>query len=128
MNIISRRTHGVLDYVVGLLLILAPKILGFDNDGPEDRIPMMLGIGTLVYSLLTRYELGLIKVIPFRGHMALDIISGLFLASSPWLFHFADRVWVPHVLVGLFELVAVTMTRTSESAPTDGVSGRPAHT
>src|SRR4051794_16143563 len=110
MKIISRRTHGILDYVVGLLLILSPKIFGFDTGGIESRLPVILGIAAIVYSLVTNYELGFLKFLPFRVHLALDVISGLLLATSPWTFHFADRVWVPHFVLGLIELGAVIMT------------------
>jgi hypothetical protein len=110
MRFIPSRVHGILDYVVGVLLIFAPRILGFQNGGPEDRIPVILGIATLIYSLLTRYELGLIKVIPFRVHLTLDFLSGVFLAISPWMFGFSERVWVPHLLVGLFEIGAAMMS------------------
>lgn len=114
MSILSRRAHGALDYIVGILLIAAPKLFGFDG-GIEAQIPFYLGIATIVYSLLTDYELGLIKVLPFRAHLTLDVLSGLFLAASPWLFQFSDRVWVPHLVVGLVELGAVVMTSTHAS-------------
>jgi hypothetical protein len=115
MHILSRRAHGALDYIVGLLLIIAPKIFGFDDGGIAARIPVTLGIITIVYSLFTNYELGLFKLLPFRAHLTLDVISGIFLAISPWAFQFADRVWVPHVVVGLIELAAVFMTYSGTS-------------
>lgn len=111
MKIISSRTHGILDYVVGVLLILAPTLFNFRTGGPAQWIPIILGVATIAYSLLTRYELGALKVIPFKTHLAIDGVSGAFLAVSPWLFGFADIVWVPHVLVGLLEIGASMMTR-----------------
>jgi hypothetical protein len=111
MKIIPTRVHGMLDYIVGLLLIFAPRIFGFQNGGPEDRIPVTLGVLTLIYSLLTRYELGLFKLIPFRVHLTIDFLSGVFLAVSPWAFGFSDRVWAPHLIVGLFEIAASMMSR-----------------
>ena len=126
MQIISRRTHGVLDYVVGVLLILAPRIFGFNTDGAEARIPVILGWATIAYSLLTNYELGVFKALPFRAHLALDLISGIFLAVSPWLFGFADRVWGPHLVVGLLEIGAVLMTRTTASEHGEIAGGTPA--
>jgi hypothetical protein len=112
MKLISTHTHGILDYVVGVALIAAPWLFGFANDGPATVIPVALGIGTLVYSLLTRYELGLIKLIPFKGHLTLDLMAGVLLASSPWIFGFSDYVYLPHLLVGLFEIVASLTTHT----------------
>lgn len=130
MNILSRRTHGVLDYVVGLVLIFSPMLFGFNGGGAEERIPVILGIAALVYSLFTNYELGLVKILPFRVHLTLDVMSGILLALSPWLFQFADRVWMPHLLLGLVEIGAVIMTRTGASlhGHHPGAPGSPAHT
>jgi hypothetical protein len=124
MQIISRRTHGILDYVVGVVLILAPRFLGLEAGGVEARILMVLGWAAVVYSVFTRYELGLIKVLPFSAHLGLDVMSGLLLIVSPWLFQFADRVWAPHVVFGLIELGAVMLTRRSASEH-DHVPGAP---
>lgn len=112
MRIISTHTHGILDYITGVVLVAAPWLFGFARGGPETVIPVVLGLGTLVYSMLTRYELGVFKVLPFRGHLTLDLISGVLLASSPWVFGFSDFVYLPHLLVGLFEIGAVLMTQT----------------
>lgn len=75
----------------------------------------MLGVSAILYSLLTDYELGLLRVVPFSFHLGLDIGSGILLAASPWLFQFAERVWIPHVVVGLFEILAGLMTRNTRS-------------
>jgi hypothetical protein len=111
MKIISSRTHGVLDYIVGLVLILSPRLFNLDASSAEGQVPVALGIATLIYSVLTRYEVGLIKVIPFRVHLTLDTLSGILLALSPWLFGFAERRWGTHLVLGFLELGAVMMTR-----------------
>lgn len=80
---ISVRTHAVIDYIVGILLIAAPYLLDFATGGPAQWVPQALGAGILLYSLLTRYDLSLAKVIPFGAHLALDALGGLFLIASP---------------------------------------------
>ena len=110
MKPINSRTHGILDYVVGVALILAPTMLGF-ADGPERWVPVILGIGTIAYSLLTNYELGALRVLPFRAHLVIDAFSGVLLALSPWLFGFADRVYVPHLLLGALEIGVVLLSQ-----------------
>ena len=107
---IDTRTHAVLDYIVGALLILAPYLFGFANGGPEQWIPQVIGAATLIMSLLTRYELSIAKLIPFRLHLGVDAVAGLLLLVSPWLFGFADRIWWPHVMVGVVELIVVALT------------------
>jgi hypothetical protein len=72
-----------------------------------------LGVGTIAYSLLTDYELGLIKVIPMPVHLALDAANGALLSASPWLFGFADDVSAPHLGLGLFEVGAALCTQTT---------------
>jgi uncharacterized membrane protein len=124
MRFISTRVHGVLDYVAGVLLIFAPRIFGFQSGGPEDRIPVILGAILLIYSLLTRYELGLFKVIPFKGHLTLDFLSGVFLAISPWAFGFSDRVWAPHLVLGLLEIGASLMSQRTSTEISQTASGK----
>ena len=112
MRFISTRTHGVLDYVMGLLLIAAPYILGFADGTAAQYVPQAIGAAMLGASLLTNYELGLIRVIPMPVHLLLDFASGALLAASPWLFGFADRLYWPHLILGLLEIGSALMTRT----------------
>ena len=55
-------------------------------------------------------------MLPFGGHLMLDVGSGILLTASPWLFGFADRVWIPHVVFGLFEIAPSLMTRRTVTA------------
>lgn len=59
MRWIGTKTHGYLDYIMGMLLIAAPWIFGFARDGAETWVPVILGAGVILYSLLTDYELGI---------------------------------------------------------------------
>ncbi|MFC7398700.1 SPW repeat protein [Chelatococcus sp. GCM10030263] len=111
MQVIPTRTHGIIDYIVGIILIIAPYLLGFADGTAAQWVPMILGATTIVYSLLTNYELGAVRILPMPVHLGLDGLSGLLLAASPWLFGFADRVFWPHLIIGLFEIVASISTR-----------------
>lgn len=115
MRFIPTKVHGALDYIVGIALILAPFIFGFfDYGGAAVVIPMVLGVGLIVYSLFTRYEWGPFKLIPMPVHLVFDIVASLFLALSPFLFGFssaAPNVWVPHVVVGITVIVVVIFSK-----------------
>jgi hypothetical protein len=111
VRFIPTRIHGMLDYLMGVLLIVAPWVLGFSQGGPKTWLPVALGAGVIVYSLLTDYELSLAKAIPMPVHLGLDIAGGLLLAVSPWLFGFADEVWIPHVVFGILEIGAGLFTQ-----------------
>ena len=109
---LSTRVHGYLDYLVGALLIAAPWILGFARGGAESWVFVGAGAAALLYSLITDYELGLVRRIQMPVHLWLDGISGILLVVSPWLFAFDDTVRIPHVAAGVFEIVVALLTNT----------------
>ncbi|MFN3663401.1 hypothetical protein [Yoonia sp.] len=112
---IDTRTHGIIDYLTGALLILAPYIFGFATGGVEQWLPQLIGVAIIVMSLMTSYELSLAKVIPLNVHLGVDVVSGIFLAVSPWLLGYAHVIWWPHVLVGILEVVVVVLTKRTDT-------------
>src|SRR3954469_9468644 len=126
MKAITTRTHGILDYIVSLFVIAMPWLLGFAQGGYETWIPVILGLTSIIYSLLTNYELGALRVIPMRVHLILDTVSGLLLLASPWLFGFSDYVSTPHVVTGLVELLVVVMSQKQPSLSMPGFKARAA--
>jgi hypothetical protein len=45
-----------------------------------------------------------------KVHLFLDVLSGIFLAASPWLLGFSDRVCLPHLVLGILEISAGLLT------------------
>ena len=114
MRFIPTKLHAPLDYIVGAALIAAPWIFQFSDVTAASAVAVVLGIGLIVYSLLTDYELGVWRLFPMSMHNLFDIGAGALLAASPWLFGFADEsanVWVPHVVVGLAAVVLGLTTK-----------------
>jgi uncharacterized membrane protein YtjA (UPF0391 family) len=123
MKIIPSVVHGVLDYIVGIALLLAPNIFGFTG-GPAAAIwvARVVGVVILLQALCTDYQLGAVKMIRFHMHLMADYGVGIFLAASPWLFGFHDQpnnVWVPHLVVGLFILLSTAMTNPTVPGTAD---------
>ncbi len=113
---IPTKVHGVLDYIVGAALIAAPWVFGFaDQGGAAVIIPMVLGVGLILYSLFTKYEWGAIRVLGMPYHLVFDVLASLLLAASPWLFGFYDpsalNVWLPHVVVGVAVIIVVIFSK-----------------
>ena len=108
---ISSKIHAVLDYTVGVLLIAAPWLLDFADNTAATAIPIILGASTIIYSLFTNYEYSLSGFLPYKIHLTIDFIAGLVLLLSPWLFRFSDRIYLPHVIFGVFEIVAVMLSK-----------------
>jgi hypothetical protein len=113
-GILPTRVHGFLDYLMGIVLVTVPLAFNF-GAGAQTWLPVLLGGGVIVYSLLTDYELGAVELIGMPAHLVLDALGGLLLAASPWVFGFAWEIWVPHVVLGLAEVGAAMFTRTRPS-------------
>ncbi len=115
MRVISTRTHGAIDYATGAALLVAPGLLGISDEPAASRVLRAAGAAATVYSLLTDYEFGLVRVIPMPAHLAMDAVSGVLVAASPWLFGFAgrgQRYRLPHVFVGAAEVLAALTSKT----------------
>jgi hypothetical protein len=114
-----------MDYLVCVILIASPWLFGFADasDRAAVYVPVVLGLGGLLYSLMTRYELGAVRTIPMSTHLMLDIGSGMFLAASPWLFGFSNEVWMPHVIFGLLEIGTALFTEAKPHLIENGHGG-----
>ena len=102
MRFLPTRVHGVIDYLWGVALIATPWVFGFADGGRAQWTAIVFGLGAILYSLVTDYELGAVRVVPMPLHLVLDGAAGALLAASPWLFGFAHQVRWPHVAFGLF--------------------------
>lgn len=118
MRIIPTRIHAMVDYPTGLLFILAPYLFGFADGTAAQYVPQAVGVVILLQSLITRYELSVAKVVPMPVHLMMDIAGGVFLAASPFLFGFSDRVMWPHVILGAAEAGIALMTRSTPALET----------
>ncbi|MCE3259163.1 MAG: hypothetical protein K0S12_804 [Bacteroidetes bacterium] len=108
MKIINTRLHGILDYLVAFVLIL-PWIVDHHSTAEDTWALASLGGLIFLYSFITDYEFGLIKLIPMRVHFVFDIIAALLLVTSPWLFQFEHYTRWPAV-VGLLYLVTIFLS------------------
>lgn len=115
MKFLNTKTHGYLDYTIGLSLLLVPSSFGLEANTIQSLIFYILGIFTIFLSLQTDYEAGIYKLLPMETHIYIEILSGLFLALSPWILGFSANVFLPHLLFGgLFMFLALT-TKTQNS-------------
>jgi hypothetical protein len=115
MRFLSTKVHGVMDYLMGVILIAAPWLLDFARGGAETWVPVILGAGTIIYSLMTDYEFGLSRNISMGTHLTLDLWGGVLLAASPWIFGFSEYVYLPHLILGILEIGASLTTERTPS-------------
>lgn len=111
LRFITPTLHGVADYTAGLGLIVAPFLLAL---GESSAIALWFsvctGIAVIGASLLTDYKLGAIRVIPFEGHLAIDLLVALTFMILPFAFGFAgiDAVYYWFNATVVFMVVALS--------------------
>ncbi len=116
MRFIPHAVHGVLDYLAGLLLLASPWLFGYVHDQPVSTdMAMIFGGALMLYTALTNFELGIVRLLPFPVHLVLDFFMGLMLLGAPILFSTSGTAAVVFVVFGLFELAAAGMTRIAGS-------------
>jgi hypothetical protein len=110
---IDSTLHGVVDYAAGATLTTVfPRLAGIEGTRSAGQI-RAAGAVHAGYSTLTDYPLGIVKVLPFRAHLALDAIGALGVAATPFVtgqYKEGPDQWVPHVALCLFELASLAMT------------------
>jgi len=86
MKILTGKIHGYLDYLVVIIFLLAPCVLGFS------QIPMIISYSLagihLLLTLLTDFPLGVIKLVPLKLHGIIELIVGLCLIALPFVLNF----------------------------------------
>jgi hypothetical protein len=121
----------MLDYPLGIVLILSPWIFGFsDVGGACVALPIIVGALMVAQSLITDWELSIADILPLPVHLMMDVLAGAVLAISPFVFGFSDEgtnAWLPHVIFGLGLIGSGLMTQRMR-ADRRPASGRPART
>jgi hypothetical protein len=105
--------HGVVDYTAGATLTtIFPKLAGIEGTRSARQIRTAAAIHA-GYSTITDYPLGVVKVLPFQAHLALDALGALALAATPFVtgqYKKGRKQWLPHVALCLFELSSLVIT------------------
>jgi hypothetical protein len=80
--------HAIADYAVAALLIIIPIAVGGSTGAIATGV--VVGATVLLVSALTRYPLGVVKVLPFTVHSAGDYLAAALLLAAPWALNFAS--------------------------------------
>lgn len=82
--------HGVIEYVAGALLVVAPFVLGFDS-GAATAISIAVGVVIVAVAATSDGPTSLINQLPRPAHVALDYMLVPLLIAMPFLAGFSDE-------------------------------------
>ena len=82
--------HGLVDYLAAIELLTMPFVLRLGTSAPLAKwLAVATGLAVILVGLLTDYKLGLVKIIPFRIHLAIDtaVATAFVVGSVPVRLH-----------------------------------------
>ncbi len=90
MRFVTKTIHAHLDYPVAIGLLALPFLLGLGGSHPLALIAApVAGAAALVLTIFTDHQLGLVRILPYRLHLAVDLTVGIVFLLLPAVFGFA---------------------------------------
>ncbi len=118
MRFVTKTIHAWLDYPVALALILLPFLLGVGVSNPLAlTISPIVGVAALLLTVFTDHHLGLVRILPYKLHLGVDLAVGLLFLILPSLFGFSSLDAAYYWLNGA-AVVAVISLSKPETAST----------
>lgn len=117
---ITRTIHAYLDYPVAVALIVLPFLLGLGASDPLALyVSPVVGVAALLLTVFTDHDLGLVRILPYRFHLAVDLLVGVGFLLLPLAFGFSG-LDAAYYLANGAAVVAVIALSKPASAETAG--------
>lgn len=119
--------HAIADYAVGAALIVVALVVG--GTGAAVATGVVVGAVVLAVSMLTRYPLGIAKVLPFTVHSAGDYLAAALLVIAPFALGFTDTdggLAAFYVVAGIAVLAVSLVTNYQYSPKREWSTSSPA--
>jgi hypothetical protein len=124
-------SHGIIDYALVILLVVGPSIFVFA--GRQATWSYIFAAVLFVMAVLTRYPLGVIKIVGLGIHGFVELLIAICLIAAPWYGNFAKGVTSPrfYLTIGIMMLVLWFLTdfrgvrgRAPAAPPADRANGK----
>lgn len=113
-GIFSQKFHAYIDYPVAAGLIVMPIVFGFT--GIAFWLSVATGVAAFILTALTNHETGLIKVLPYKLHLAVDAMVGVVFVIAAFTLGLTGLPMAYFLVLGLVVLAVVGLHRP-EQAP-----------
>lgn len=89
IRLVTKTVHAFLDYPVALSLMATPFLLGLGRSEPLALwLSVATGVAALLLTVVTNHRTGLIRVVPYWLHLAIDRAVGVIFAIAPFVLGF----------------------------------------
>ncbi|WP_299047965.1 hypothetical protein [uncultured Tateyamaria sp.] len=112
MRFVTKTIHAWLDYPVALALIALPFLLGLGTSNPLAlTISPVVGVAALLLTVFTDHHLGVIRVLPYKLHLAVDLAVGLLFLILPFALGFSGLDAAYYWLNGTAVVAVISLSK-----------------
>ena len=119
---VTKTIHAYLDYPVAVALMCLPFVLALGSSNPMALwLSVATGAAAFLLTVLTDHETGIVRVLPYGFHLAVDFAVGLVFLAAPFVLGFSGLdAWY------YWANAAAVLTVVSLHKPEAAVAGSPA--
>ncbi|MFA6273885.1 MAG: hypothetical protein WC662_01880 [Candidatus Paceibacterota bacterium] len=117
MKIINSKIHGFLDYVVVVFLLVSPHL--FSLPAATSLFTYILAGVHFVLTVLTNFELGLFRIVPFEIHGSVEVVVSILLVIAAFVLGVVDNSLARNFYLGVALVVFITWLFTDYSSLKD---------
>lgn len=119
LRFMNKNIHAYLDYPVGLGLIVMPYIFGIGATNPLALwLSVFTGFAALGLTFLTDHHLGVIRILPYKVHLAVDFLVGVAFVLAPTVLGLAGLDAAYYWTLGATVLLVVGLDSTDTKLKT----------
>jgi len=124
MRFVTRTIHAYLDYPVAISLMVLPFVFGLGAANPLAKwLAVATGATAFILTLLTDHELGVVKVVPYWLHVAVDRVVGVVFIAAPFALGFTGLDAAYYWANGATVLLVTLLLNAREPAQAPAAAG-----
>lgn len=119
IRFITKSIHAYLDYPVAIGLIAMPFLFDLGQSNTlAFWLSVVTGIAAFVLTVLTDHHLGVVRILPYKLHLAVDGMVGVVFVAAPIALGFAGLEFWYYMALGLTVLFVVGLHKSEDDLRT----------
>ena len=115
---VTKQIHAYLDYPVAIALMVLPFVLGLGASNPLALvIAPVVGITAFLLTVFTDHQLGMVRLLPYRFHLAVDLAVGVVFLILPFALGFSGLDAAFYWINGAAVVAVIALSKPEAEAP-----------
>lgn len=124
MRFVTKTIHAYLDYPVALALIGLPFVLGLGASNPAALyLSVGVGVAAFVLTVFTDHHLGVVRVLPYSLHLAVDMAVGVLFLAVPFVLGFAGLDAIYYWANGAAVVTVIALSKPEAGSEAQSLAG-----